>query len=744
MEYSKLREALKKYYTDISLQNSKELFEKCNDEANASYHEGMSVFDMKVLQYRTITKNFDPIIFHDLPFYFETGVIPGLSDGARDFHGLKHAGGWTYFKNEHRFVEQDESLWDLTCKQRREKFYLVCGYYNDSSQHFQFNMRPIFEHGLHGVYDRAKSLIESAVTDKEKAFLSAVCEGLLCVKHASEKFAQKAKVLLNLYPENENFKLIAESAERCPWEKPKNFYEALNSYAFMRKIIGSLEGIGPNSFGRIDMDLYPFYESDISRHTLTEEKALDYISKFLIMFDCHYDHDQKMVGYADHELENTYVLGGCDENGEPIYNDLTKLFLRATREQKIIFPKIICRFSDKSPKEYLDEVDEAVINGTTTILYQNDNSTINALCANGIPIKEARDYLITGCWSVALAYSTSANDGNYLNILKPFEYEIHNLTEKMREVGMIFTTIDKAKNFEEVYKITCENIYLLMKEKARILKKGGQIWDRVDVLPILSSTYADCLKNKRDYTSGGARYKFDACTIIGFPDVIDSLLAIKELCFDTKKYSLEELLKAVRNNWAGYDEIRSDAIRCHGYGDNSKESCELAKRLNFDLYKMLGTLSAPFGGKIFLGHLAYTEIRFWGEQTHATPNGRFNGDYISQGLTPSRLKKIPGVTALINSLAELKSEELPGNSVVNIMLSGKISLDNCAALLRVASHTAMQSLQLNCVSRETLLDAQKHPEKYPDLIVRVCGFSAKFTSLSPEWQEEVISRNFYN
>ena len=144
-----------------------------------------------------------------------------------------------------------------------------------------------------------------------------------------------------------------------------------------------------------------------------------------------------------------------------------------------------------------------------------------------------------------------------------------------------------------------------------------------------------------------------------------------------------------------------------------------------------------------LGHLTYTEIRFWGERTLATPDGRHNGEYFSQGLTPSRLKKIPYVTSVINSMAALDKTELAGNTVVNIILPESTTLDLCEAFLRATARSAVESLQLNCVSKKTLLDAQKHPEKYPDLIVRVCGFSAKFTSLSPEWQEEVITRNFY-
>lgn len=743
MKYNELRNEIKSYYSKTSYENAKKHLEAGTKKLDEMYNENMSSYDMKVLQYKTITEIMEPVLFENAPFYFETGIIPGFSDGARDYHGNKHIGGWTYRKNFHKFIDQDPELWELSSRQRSELFYLICGAYNDDAQHFLVNYRPIFEKGLKGVYKDAYDALNSTDNAREKQFLSAVCEGLLCVKKIGEKFADKAEKLLKEQPNNENLRRISASARRCPWEKPESFYEALNTYAFMRKVIGSLEGIGPNSFGRVDMDLLPFYEADIKSGRITKDEAFELISQFLIIFDCHYDHDSKMIGYDDHELENTYVLGGCDNDGNPLFNDLTKMFLKATAEEKIIFPKIKCRFSENSPKEYLDMIDKPVIHGTSTILYHNDDATIPALIRSGISEEDARDYIVAGCWGIQDNCCSRKDGGNYVNILKAFEYQIHNRTDMMAKVGMHFDAIDDAADFEKVYRITCDNINTLFKERNRVAATGGHMWEQVDPLPIFSSLFGDCIKKKSDFTDNGSRYGDETYMCVGFPNIVDSLLAIKTLCFEKKKYTLKEMLNAVRNNWNGYDEMRLDAIHCCCWGDGSEESCALANRFNTDLYNMLSELTGQYGGKVNLGHLTYTEIRFWGEKTLATPDGRYAGDYISQGLTPSRLKKIPFVTDVINSMAALDKTELAGDNVLNIILPGTTPLDVCEAFLRTAARTAVESLQLNCVSKETLLDAQKHPEKYPDLIVRVCGFSAKFTSLSPEWQQEVITRNFY-
>jgi formate C-acetyltransferase len=245
------------------------------------------------------------------------------------------------------------------------------------------------------------------------------------------------------------------------------------------------------------------------------------------------------------------------------------------------------------------------------------------------------------------------------------------------------------------------------------------------------------------FSMGGAKYNDDYHLMFGLPNIVDSLLAIKTLVFDTQKYSLDDYLRAVRKNWEGYEGMRMDALACHGWGDGSEESSALARRFNDDLYEICRTRVGTYGGKVHMGHLTYTEIRFWGEKTRATPDGRRDGEYFAQGLTPSRLKRIPDVTSVVRSMTELDPSTLAANSVVNLILPRGISLDRCEGLLRAIASSAVQGLQLNCTSREELLDAQKHPEKYPDLIVRVTGFSAKFTSLSPEWQEEVITRNFY-
>lgn len=751
MSYEVLRQELTDYYFNHADECAESFRVRVTGILDSEYREDMNAYRMKALQYRVIADSIEPRIFAENPFYYELGTLPAISDGARDFHGRRHAGGWTYWKNCHLFRDQDPELNDLRSRQGAEQLYLICGPYSDTNQHFNFNYKPVLKSGLAGLYKRAEALLDGA-SEEQREYLEATMEGLLALKKISEKFAAEAKRKLTQAAapaERAYLERIADSAACCPWNPPRSFYEALNTLALMRSAVGTLEGVGFNTFGRPDIELLPFYNSDIESGYLTRESAYDLIMRFLLTYDCRYDHDMKMVGYADHELENTYTLGGCDADGKPVWNELTEMFLRATREEKIIFPKIKCRFSSDSPKEYLDAINADVIHGTSSILYQNDGACIPALLRYGRTPEEARDYIVTGCWGMFANGVEKPDNGSYVNLLKPFEFSIHRLSAKCDRVGIDFAPIDDAEDFEEVYNITLDNFRKLFEMRAGVVLRGKGIWKKVDPLPIYSAALESCLDSRTDYTAGGAKYNDEQFMLVGFPNIVDSLLAIRRLCFERRLCTLGELLTAVRANWDGFENLRAAAIKCPGWGDDSEESRALASRLNDDLFSLADALPPTvWGGRTQIGHLTYTEIRFWAEKTLATPDGRRNGEYFSQGLTPSRLHKIDSVTQVINSLRCLDASKMAANSVINVILpsaeGGRMTPELCESFLRACGESSVQSLQLNCVTRGELLDAQVHPERHRDLIVRVCGFSARFTSLSPEWQAEVLSRNFYS
>lgn len=748
MKYTELREELREYYFNHADRISLEFNDTCCKVLDEKYKEGMSAYEMKVLQYETISEMCNVKLFDNNPFYYETGTLGAHCDGAGEFrNNLVHPGGWTFRKNVHIVAGTNPEAHALYMQHRIHNLYLVCGPGFDARQHFHFNNRPVLEGGLLSLYKKTKKQLETECTEQEKAYLEATLSGLLAMKKIAEKFACAAQQKLDAGAtgeEKENLILIRDTAKRVPWEAPQTFYEALCTLAFIRKAVGTLEGVGPNTFGRIDVDLYRFYKADVESGRLTYETALELVRKFLITWDCHYDHDMKMEGYADHELENTYTLGGYDVNGYDVYNELTKMFLVANYEEKIIFPKIKCRFTKTSPREYLDLVNFPVINGTSTIIYQNDETCIPALVKAGRSLCDARDYVVAGCWGMHTFGNAYHEGGNYVNLLRIFEYTIHKMHEKIENCNLLIDFVDDAQSFEEVYSTLMENFRRFMKLRNDVVSKCASVRHLVDPLPLLSSSMDDCIAKKMDYTIGGCRYNDEDFLFIGLPNIVDSLLAIKEICFDKKLMPLKDFLEVVRNNWKDGEDIRAVAKNCSFWCDESEASCTLARRLNDDLYDGIKPLRTRLGANIIMGHLTYTEVLWWGKETKATPDGRADGEYFAQGITPSRIHTIKSPTSVVNSGKAIDFEKCAANSVVNMLLPyGRMNLDDMETLLRVVAESGYQSLQLNCVSKEQLLDAQKHPEKYGDLIVRVTGFSVKFTSLSPEWQKEIISRNFY-
>ena len=746
MNYQDLRDELYPYYLTGDAERAKNFAERCFKIMDERYVEGMSVTAQKLLQYDVICEEFEPKIFFSSPYFFETGTLVSLSDGSHNAKscGFIQANGWVFKRNRHLFEEFDPELFKRRNVHHEELLYLICGEYNDTNQHFNYDNRPIIKGGLKSIYERAEAALENARDEEGREFLLAVMHGMLSLRRMAEKYAARAEALLPECPEKykKNLKLIADTAKRVPWEAPKTLYEALAALAFLRTAFGALEGAGPNTFGRLDKDLIHLYNSDIENGVATKEEEYELIRQFLLIWDCHYTHDMKMVSYADHELENTYTIGGCDENGNPIYNELTKMLLLATAEDTIIFPKIKCRIAKNSPREYLELISAPILKGTSTVLLANDESIISALVRGGRPIDEARDYFVSGCWGIT-TFQEKYDHGNYLNLLKPFEMAIHNLTDKIKRIDIDIKTFDGTESFDELYRKVLQNSKNLLEARIDITRRGGHVFENVNRYPIYSATLEGCLEKQRDFTMDGAKYRDDHFLIFGLPNIVDSLMAIKTIVFDKKICTLGEYLDAVRGNWAGHEDLRQMALSCSGFGDGKEESSALANRFNSDLYEIYSSMEGGYGGRAHMGHLTYTEIRWWGEKTLATPDGRMSGDYFSQGLTPSRLKRIPHVTSVINSLAALDGSQMAAGSVLNIILPSGTPIDACVSFLLTATETAMGMLQLNCTSRAELLDAQKHPENYPNLIVRVTGFSAKFTSLSPEWQAEVLSRNFY-
>lgn len=743
MDYQEIKEKLNRYYLEKAPVSAGKLKETCYSflDIYDAEHPEANAYELKTAQYRCITEQLEPVIFGELPFYYETGALHPFSDGLFT-RGMIHANGWLRERNLHLQEAWDPERYGEFTELGKEKLHL--GGYLDL-EHFKTPMKKIFRGGLRCVYEEAQAALLECNTQEETDFINCAISGLLCLKEIAEKFKLVAEAMLQTAindQERENLQRIAETAGRIPWEKPTSVYEGLETMAFMRKVMGSLEGCGFNSMGRVDALLEPLYVSDREKG-VTDEEIYDLICKFLIIWDSHVDKSKIMSGYADYEYENTVTLGGCDKEGNEIFNPITRMFLKAHGELDNMYPKLKCRFSSKSSEAYLSLISNSILHQKSILLYCNDDTIIPAMIKNGFSPEHAWDYTVTGCWGVALDDYYKESGGEYLNTLRALEWSMHMPQEKLKKCGLNFKALAGCKDFEAVYDAVLHNIMEVFRKKAEGEAFGGRNNWQVSPFCLYSSLLMDALKQRKDYTRGGGTYGRENALLAALPDTVDSLLAINELCFVQKVCTLEELLDACRNDWPE-ESLRQMAMRAPAYGDGSEISSCLLQRMVDDIYDRSRDFPTAFGGSWQLGSYMYTEVLWWGKAMGATPNGRKAGAFLSQGLTPSRLHCIDSVTDVFSSLRYLDTAKLAQGAVINMILpTNRLNPAVMNAFLRSCAQSNTHILQINGVNREDLLAAQRDPERYQHIIVRVCGFSAQFIRLSKDFQDEFLSRNYY-
>ena len=720
----------------------KEEVEKYMD-AFAAENPDASPLALRKKLYEKISEKHEVILFPDSPFY----------------NGIEGNGGWN---------SSSASIWLLVHQEmpfrrdivkdierftvaRQECFFLSSNFFTDLAHHAP-PIPLVLKNGFKGIRENAEQLLAQNLSAEEKEYVKTLIAGLDAVKVIQEKYRKKALEYLekdNLTPQQKKFmQMVSESAARSPWEKPETFYEALNTCAFVREIMGELDGLRTNSYGRVDAWLAPYYEKDLKEGRITEEEAYDLICRFLLAADSLYDHDSTVNQYSEHENEITLTLGGCDEEGKEVFNPLTRLFLRAYRENDFVYPKPHCRFSANSSKEYLHLITDDILAGRSIYTLNNDDSLIPALVKDGKTLADARNYCCTGCWDIAVLGKEDNAGGGYFNLAKILECSIYENESKevLEKLHYSFRSLENASSFEEFYDRIMANTLTVLHDRLSTQGRNGQKYGKMIPAPLNSGCSDAFMETRKDFMSGGQTYSPHAISLCFFADFLDSILAVKELCFEKKICTLSSLLHAVRNNWEG-DEgefLRKKVLLCSHWGDNQETTRLLGRRIFEELYSCIRKYENEKGGKYQAGVWCYREFRFWGEKLKALPDGRRNGDLLAQSMNPSHFRCHEEITSVLQCLASLDMEKIAGNSVVNLMLERSgITEETAEALVRTFARLKLQQLQLNAASRKDLLDAQLHPEKHQTLFVRICGFSAKFVSLSPQWQKEIIDRTAF-
>ncbi len=551
---------------------------------------------------------------------------------------------------------------------------------------------------------------------------------------------------------------IAEICERVPAEPARSFHEAIQSMWFLIIAIVNEDGERGMDPGRMDQYLYPFYKADVDAGVLDEDQAVELLSCFWLKLS----QFLKVVGKkgeanaAGLQGRHAVTIGGVKRDGSDAVNDLSYAILRSIAEMKTRQPNLMARFHKDSPREFRDAVSEVIKTGGGFPGLFNDETHIPMYLGHGMPIEDARDYMIIGCVEPAIQ-SCHVGDINMARLNLPMCLEMalfngHSLYFQQRigpETGdpTTFTHID------QLIDAFCRQVAFVT-EQMMVSIHAAHIAHREEHPdPLMSAVMDDCLERGLDKTRGGGRYSHSGINSIALADVGDSLAAIDRLVFKEHAVTMAELLQALRDDFQGHELLYKTIMnRVPKYG-NDVDEVDRFTRIAGEIYgNELHKYPHPIDPRAWfqaglesLGSHTKTALgRFVG----AMPNGRRAWEGFSNSISPRDGQERNGPTAVMRSASKLDYRCLDGGVSLNqkftpSVLAGPEGTRNLSSLVNAYFAMGGQHVQFNVVDRATLLDAQENPSRYPGLMVRVSGYSAHFVHLSREMQDEIINRTEY-
>ena len=544
---------------------------------------------------------------------------------------------------------------------------------------------------------------------------------------------------------------IAHNCEVVPANPPQNYYQAIQMYWFVH--IGVTTELNPwDAFspGRLDQHLYPFYKVDVAEGSLDDDKALELLECLWVKFNN--QPAPPKVGitlkesstYTDFANINT---GGIAPDGSDGVNEVSYLILDCMDEMRLLQPSSNVQISRKTPQSFVKRACEISRKGWGQPAFYNTEAIVQELLNAGKTLEDARKGGTSGCVETGAFGNEAYILTGYMNLPKIVELTLTNGYDVVSKQQLGLQTGDPRdfKSYEELFDAYRKQVEYFIDIKI----KGNNIIENIYAqylpVPFLSLVTNDCITNGKDYNAGGARYNTNYIQGVGIGTITDSLSAIKYNVYDNKKFTMDEMLKAVENNFEGYEEIHN--LVCNKtpkYGNDDDYADEIMRSV-FDLYHDTVTGRPNMkGGKYRINMLPTTCHVYFGEVMIASPNGRLAHKPVSEGISPEKGADTKGPTAVIKSCSKMDHLST-GGTLLNqkfapAVVAGETGLDQMANLVRTYFNMDGHHIQFNVIDRETLIDAQKNPQDYKDLIVRVAGYSDHFHNLSRELQDEIIGR----
>ena len=616
--------------------------------------------------------------------------------------------------------------------------------------------------GVQGLIEEAKATIRdmdsSSAADSEelrkRPFYQAVqvvCEGVI---EFAQRYRQEALRLAELETDparKSELMEIAEVCKRVPAQPASSFREALQSLWFLEVALHQENYEQALCPGRLDQYLYPYYQRDLERGVLTEEEAIQLLgcffikmSEFVPLFG-----ESIAIFFSGFPTNPAISIGGMTQDGLDATNRLTYLILETRDLLKTREPNIHARVHKESPDEYLSMVCEVLKGGGGMPALVNDDVIIPTLTGKGIKEEDARDYVVIGCVELSVPRKTfGSTDAALMSLPICLEMALNDgySPVMLEEVGVKSGDPRQFRSMEDVLSAYRRQVAYLVEQMVIGLNALGIAHRDLYPSPLLSATIEGCLEKGIDVTAGGAVYNFTGVQGVGMADVADSLTAIDQLVFREKQTTMDELLQALEDDFEGHERLHQLILnRVPKYGNDEDLPDMYARKVAEIFCQEVARHRNPRGGVYLPGFLSMTNHQVFGKLVGALPSGRKAFETFANGISPYNGWDSKGPTAALKSAAKLDYLLATNGVAYNLKfnpgyLQGAEGTANLSSLIRAYYGLGGMHLQVNVVDRQTLLDAQKNPQKYPGLMVRVAGYSAYFTDLTRDVQDEIISR----
>ncbi|MBU3201622.1 glycyl radical protein [Clostridium estertheticum] len=656
-------------------------------------------------------------------------------------------------------------MYPETIEAMNENVFTVANYYLNGVGHVSVDYAKVLAKGYKGIIEEVNCAIKNADKEnpkyiKQKLFWESIigsCKAVINYAHRYAKLAREMASKESNAVRAKELLQIAKNCETVPENGATNFYEACQSFWFVHAVI-NIESNGHSiSPTRFDQYMYPYYEIELNSGKFDIDKIQELIDCVWVKLnDINKVRDEVSTrAFGGYPMFQNLCVGGQTREGKDSTNDLSYMCIDATAHVRLAAPSFSVRIWNKSPDEFLLRCCELSRLGLGMPAFYNDEVIITALVNNGLTIEDAREYGIIGCVEPQKPGKTEGwHDSGFFNLARLLEVTINNGMSNGKQIGPKTGEFTKFKSIEEVVEAYSKQMEYFVYQLSVADNSIDLAHAERAPLPFLSCMVDDCITVGKSLQKGGAHYNFTGPQGVGVANVGDSFAAIKKLVFDTKKVSLKDLKEALDTNFGeedptlkeNFEDLRQMLIhRAPKFGNDIDEVDELARQGAYIYCKEVAKHKNPRGGNFHAGLYPAAINILFGDLIGATPDGRKAHEALADGVSPVRGADSNGPTAAINSVAKLDHFIASNGTLLNQKfhpgsIQGSGGLKNLASLVRSFFDQKGMHVQFNIIDKETLIEAQKDPSKYRDLVVRVAGYSAQFITLDKAIQDDIIKR----